>query len=97
MEQLVNIELFGQNYTFRAESDVTQAREVADLLVEEVSRVEQEHVKKTPNINRLAVLISAALNIANDNVELKKRYSELVNGFSERSDKLLRLLDAKAA
>jgi len=97
LEQLVNIELFGQNYTFRAESDVTQAREVADLLVEEVSRVEQEHVKKTPNINRLAVLISAALNIANDNVELKKRYSELVNGFSERSDKLLRLLDAKAA
>ncbi len=97
MEQLVNIELFGQNYTFRAESDVTQAREVADLLVEEVSRVEQEHVKKTPNINRLAVLISAALNIANDNVELKKRYSELVDGFSERSDKLLRLLDAKAA
>ena len=97
MEQLVNIELFGQNYTFRAESDVTQAREVADLLVEEVSRVEQEHVKKTPNINRLAVLISAALNIANDNVELKRRYSELVDGFSERSDKLLRLLDAKAA
>jgi len=97
LEQLVNIELFGQNYTFRAESDVTQAREVADLLVEEVSRVEQEHVKKTPNINRLAVLISAALNIANDNVELKKRYSELVDGFSERSDKLLRLLDAKAA
>lgn len=97
MEQLVNIEFFGENYTFKAESDVTQAREVADLLVEEVNRVEQEYVKKTPNINRLAILISAALNIANDNVELKRRYLELVDGLSERSDKLLRLLDIKAA
>jgi hypothetical protein len=36
LEQLVTIELFGQQHTFKAESDENEAKEVADLLAKEV-------------------------------------------------------------
>jgi cell division protein ZapA (FtsZ GTPase activity inhibitor) len=42
LEQLVTIELFGKPYTFKAKSEVKKAKEVADLLAKEVSRVESQ-------------------------------------------------------
>jgi len=97
LEQLVTIELFGQTYTFRAETDVLQAQEVADLLVAEVNRVEQQHDGKMPRINSLAILISAALNIANEHYELKRRYSELLERVSERSERLMSILETNVS
>jgi cell division protein ZapA (FtsZ GTPase activity inhibitor) len=93
LEQLVTIELFGQTYSFRAETEVSQAQEVADLLVAEVNRVEQQHDGKLPRINSLAILISAALNIANNHYELKRRYAELLEGVSQRSERLMSMLE----
>lgn len=93
MEQLVTIELFGQTYTFKAETEISQAQEVADMLVAEVDQVQSQHSDKLPRIDSLAILISAALNIANDNHELKKQYSELLERVSRRSDKLMSILE----
>ncbi|MDO9565468.1 MAG: cell division protein ZapA [Candidatus Desulfaltia sp.] len=94
MEQLVTIELFGQPYTFKSESEMTEAKEVAALLVKEVARVETQQSGKASDITRLAVLISAALNIANENFELKRNYSDLLQELSERSENLIRTLSA---
>ncbi len=94
MEQLVTIELFGQPYTFKTESDVTNAREVADFLIKEVAKVETQLSSKSSKITKLATLILAALNIANENVELKKTHSDLLRDISERSASLIRVLDA---
>ncbi len=94
MEQLVTIELFGQPYTFKAESEITEAKEVAESLVKEVALVETQQSGKASDITKLAVLISAALNIANENFELKRNYSELIQKLSERSASLIRTLSA---
>ena len=92
MEQLVTIELFGQPYTFKAEADVNDAKEVADHLVKEVTRIEPQHSSKS-SVNKLATLILAALNIANENIKLKKSYSDLLKDISKRSTNLIYLLD----
>ncbi len=73
MEELVTIELFGRSYTFKAESEIMMAKDVADYLVKEVSRVETQQSIKSSNISKLAIMILAALNIANENMELKKK------------------------
>ena len=44
LEQTVTIELFGQPHTFKTDTDVTKAREVADLLVKEVERVKSQQI-----------------------------------------------------
>ena len=95
MEQLVTIELFGQQYTFKPGEEVSRAKEVADFLVEEVSRIESETQPSgsSSSVNKLTILIIAALNIANENIKLKKNYSNFVQNISNRSIGLIRVLD----
>ena len=94
MEQLVKIELFGQPYTFKAESEVRNAEKVADYLVKEVSKVTAQQSRQSSNINKLAVMILTALNIANENIELKREQSKFLRDISKRSANLIRNLDA---
>lgn len=93
MEQLVTIELFGRPYTFKAETEATKAKEVVDFLKKEITKVETQQTGKSPGITKLAILILAALNIANENLEIKTKQSELLEQISERSANLIRRLD----
>jgi len=94
LEQLVTIELFGQPYTFKADSGDDKAKHVADTLVREVDKIKGKHNGPAHQMNKLTIMIVAALNIANENHELKAKYSELHDTVSERSNRLIRLLDA---
>ncbi|MCF8068153.1 MAG: cell division protein ZapA [Desulfobacterales bacterium] len=93
MEQIVTIELFGQPFTFKAESDGNKAKEVADYLVKEVSKIESQHSEKTSNISKLSILLLAALNIANENFELKQNKNKLIQEVSGKTGNLVRVLN----
>jgi cell division protein ZapA (FtsZ GTPase activity inhibitor) len=93
LDQLVTIELFGKPYTFKAESEVEKAKEVADLLTKEVSRVESQQTGASSTASQLTTLMLAALNIANQNMELEQNYSKFLQDISERSAKLIRKID----
>lgn len=95
MEQLVTIEIFGQPYTFKTDSDVVNAKEVADYLVQEVTKIETQDSSKS-SVTKFTTLLLAALNIANENIEMKKKYSDLLKNFSKRSMNLIRTLDTAA-
>ncbi len=94
MEQLVTIELFGQNYTFKTESDAVKAEKVVDLLVKEVAKVETEQSSQSLSMGKFTILVGAALNITNDNVELKRNYSELHQYLTKKSANLIHVLDS---
>ena len=89
MEQMVTIELFGQPYTFKVESDVETAKAVADLLVEEVDKVQNQQSGQVSNISNLTILILAALNIANENMELKRNHSKILDDINQRSVRII--------
>ena len=93
MEKTITIELFGQPHTFKANSDVTQEKEVADLLVREVTRVENQQSGQSSNISKLAILMLAALNIANEHMELKRNHLKLLHDVAQRTTKLIGTLD----
>jgi len=94
LEQLVTIELFGQPYTFKTESEVTDAKVVADYLVQEVTKIETQHSNTSQDVTKFTTLILAALNIANENMELKNKHSDLLRDVSKRSASLINALDA---
>ena len=94
MEQLVTIELFGQQHTFKAESEVNRAKEVADLLTQEVSRIKSQQTGESSAASDFTTLMLAALNIAYQKLELENRYSKFAQDLSERSQRLIRQLDA---
>ena len=93
MEQIVTIELFGQKHTFKANSEVIKAEEVADFLVREVTRVENQQTDQSTNMSKLTILMLAALNIANEHIELKRDHSKLLEDVSSRTANLIRTLD----
>jgi cell division protein ZapA (FtsZ GTPase activity inhibitor) len=93
LEQLVTIELFGKPYTFKAKSEVKKAKEVADVLAKEVSRIESEQSGESSTASDLTTLMLAALNIAHQNMELENNVSKLKQDIAERSAKLIRKID----
>ena len=94
MEQILTIELFGQSYKFKTKIDKQDAKQVVDLLVEQVNQTEKQQSVKSPQINKLAIMIIVALNIANKNVEIKKESLDLVNNISKGYTKLISDLDS---
>ena len=93
MDEIVTIELFGQTYTFKANAEVTKAKEVADHLVKEVSRIEDQQANQSSNMSKLTILMLAALNIANENMELKRNHSKLLHDVTDRTANLIHTLD----
>lgn len=94
-EQIVTIELFGQPYTFKAESEVKEAKEVAEILVKEVDKIQNRQTDQSSTMSNLTILMLAALNIANENMELKRNYARFLDEISERSTGLIRRLDER--
>jgi cell division protein ZapA (FtsZ GTPase activity inhibitor) len=95
LEQLLTIELFGQPYTFRTDSDLTIAKEVADILIREVRKVENQQKKNGSGITKQAMLILAALNIATENIELKKKQTHFAEKVSQRADTIMKLMEMR--
>ena len=93
MDEIVTIELFGQTHTFKANSEVTKAQAVADLLVKEVTRLEEQQSNQSSNMSKLTILMLAALNIANEHMELKRNYSKFLHDVTNRTSKLIHTLD----
>jgi len=93
LEHLVKIELFGKHYTFKAETDAIHATEVADFLVQEVRRIESQLNDSPTSLNQLGIMIMTALNIANNNFEIKKNHSDFLCEISEKSANMIKLLD----
>ncbi len=92
MGHLVTIELFGQPYTFDSDADVAGANEAAELLLNEVRKVQAQQSGPSTYMPKLTIMILAALNIANNIMQLK-RTGEFVNLTSDRLAAIDRRLD----
>jgi cell division protein ZapA (FtsZ GTPase activity inhibitor) len=92
LEHLVTIELFGQPYTFKSDADVAKANEAAELLLNEVRKVQAQQTGSSTYMPKLTILILAALNIANSIMQLK-RTGEFVDLTAERLTAIDRRLD----
>jgi cell division protein ZapA len=97
LKQLLTIELFGQDYTFNTDEDFAKAKEVADFLVKEVKRVEAVQQAETSVVNKTAVLILVALNIATENFELKRKQASFYRKITNRANDLIQILIGRAS
>lgn len=95
-EQIVTIKLFGETYKFKAEDEVLDAQRVADFLVDEVKRVEDQMGGGRKGITKFALLLLATMNISNEYFDLKRVHEKLREEVFERNQELLKTLDAQA-
>ena len=89
MDQHITIEIFGHPFTFKADRNISKAKEVAAYLEEEVGKVERRLSAESVSINKRAILILAALNIANEYFELKENQTVLLEMMAQKTNGLL--------
>lgn len=92
MSEDIVITLLGKKLKFKADEDVSDAKQVADLLIREVNKV-SEREKHAFGMDNFTKLTQAALNIANDFVELQRSYAELERQISDKSNALLKSIN----
>jgi cell division protein ZapA (FtsZ GTPase activity inhibitor) len=93
LDQLIKIHLFGQTFTFRTDFGAQQAETVATMLMDEVERIAGRSGGTTSEMNRLTVMILAALNLANENYELKFSRESGQQGLKQRANRIVSVLD----
>lgn len=95
MDQLLTIEVLGQPFTFKTDSDKTDAKAVADYVVQAVNSIHAQGNQKAQLLDKRAILILAALNIANDYFNLHKKYQQLLQDIDHRSANLIQVLETQ--
>lgn len=93
MDQLLTIEILGQPFTFKTDSDIAEARQMADFMVKSVETAKAEFIKNNQPSDNRAILILAALNITNEYFDLRKKHQQLVSDLSQRSEKMIETLN----
>jgi len=95
LDQLLTIEIFGQTFTFKTDTDETSARAVADYVIKSIDQASAEYIKKMQPPDKRSILILAALNIANEYFELKKKHQYMLQEVGQHSANMLSKLDTK--
>lgn len=96
MDQLVTIEIFGQPFTFKADTEASKAKEIADYFAEEVAKMEADLAGNgAAAVDKRVILILTALNITQELFQFKKEQKDLLSVLLERSNELIKQLNMK--
>ena len=95
MKQFVSIEIFGQKYNFETSLPEDEFNEVRDLLFNEIRKAEDQHKGNINQVSKLAILISASLNISKENIELKRHQEAFKSELNQRAKGLMKNIEKK--
>ncbi len=93
LDEIVKIELFGEEFRFRPEDDDMDPEKVAEYLKHHVVMAEKQFQFKSSDKNKLAILLLAAMNMSKDFHELKLEYSKLEAHVCQRMASLMEKID----
>lgn len=91
----MTIDVLGQPFSFKTDSDLSEARAIADYLTASVGQVKTQCGNQAPTPDKRAILLLAALNITSEYFELKKKHRELLDDLEQRSAHLIDALDTQ--
>lgn len=89
MDEIVVIDLFGEEFRFKPDDQVKNPEQVAHYLKKYIKEAEGLFQHKPSGKNKIAILLLAAMNLSKDFHELKMRYSDLENEMENRCSSLL--------
>lgn len=96
MDEIVTIDLFGEEFRFKPDDQVKNPEQIAQYLKKYITDAETMFPNKTiTGKNKLAILLLAAMNLSKDFYELKVQYTELEAQIDTGISSLLRKIDKK--
>lgn len=95
MDQVLNIEILGQPFSFKTDANALDAGAVAEYVVKSVDQAKKQCGQKSSAPDKWAILVLAALNIANEYFELQRKHQSLLHDLNQRSTHLLNALESQ--
>lgn len=89
MERILDIELFGEHFRFKADADDKHAEKAIDFLIGKVDTIRDISALPKNEVNKFVQLLLASLNICNEYFVLKDKHDMLMQIIQERSSKIV--------
>ena len=93
MDEIVKIDLFGEEFQFKPDDQVKDPDKVAQYLKEYIDNAQSLFQNNTSGRAKTAILLLAAMNLSRDYCELKSKYAELENEVEKRISSLAQKID----
>ena len=93
MDEIVKIDLFGEEFRFKPDQQVEDPDKVAQYLKDYIQEAEALFQNKSTGRNQIAILLLAAMNLSKDFYELKQQHSELERDVEQRISSLMHKVD----
>ena len=93
MNEIVKIDLFGEEFRFKPDDQVENPEKVAQYLKNYIKQAENMFQNKTSGKNKIAILLLAAMNVSKDFYELKVQHTTLEKEIDNRLSFLLKKID----
>jgi len=93
LDEIVVIDLFGEEFRFKPDNQVKNPNQVAQYLKKYIKEAEGLFQNKTSGKNKIAILLLAAMNLSKDFHELKLQHSELEKEIDKKISSLVEKID----
>lgn len=94
MDEIVKIELFGEEFKFKPDKDqIHDPVKIAAHVKEYIDEAESLFQNRTSSKNRMAILLLAAMNLSKDYHDLRLKYSDFEEDIENRVSSLLEKID----
>ena len=93
MNEIIKIDLFGEEFRFKPDDQVENPEKVAKYLKNYIKQAENMFQNKTSGKNKIAILLLAAMNVSKDFYELEVQYADLEKEIDNRLSFLIEKID----
>ena len=93
MNEIVKIDLFGEEFRFKPDDQVENPEKVVEYLINQIKQAENMFQNRTSGKNKIAILLLAAMNVSKDFYELKVQHANLEKEIDNRVSFLIEKID----
>ena len=93
MDEIVVIDLFGEEFRFKPDNQVENPEQIVQYLKKYIKEAQGLFQNKTSGKNKIAILLLAAMNLSKDFHELKLQHSDLEKDIDNKISSLIEKID----
>ena len=93
MDEIIKIDLFGEEFRFKPDDQVKDPNQVVQYLTDYIQEAEAMVPNQNSARNKIAILLLAAMNLSKDFHELKMQHAELEKGMEKKILSVMKKID----
>ncbi len=93
MDEIVKIDLFGEEFQFKPDHQVKDPEGVVRYLTDYINEAQDSVRSKDSNRDKLVILLLAAMNLSKDYHELMQKHSELKRDVENKISSLMHKIE----